>query len=344
MRRSPLARILSVVIALPAAVGALVLLSMGGTRMWRAFQMFDFSLTGLLPGLALQTAGIALLLAAVITAIWSSVGLLTLGILSLFGVVSVIIPAVALGVLRSGVLPLEAYEVVVSGILQLTFTVLVAAGTAAALARRAKRRTHGAVHALALIGSPVLILVGIALAIAGLRAFQVAIMQSFGTAVDPMAAVLHLLGVVMIIAGVILARWSPMSLLLPAALIGGLSIYVLLPMPLPEFLGANPYIYSFLLMAGGATAAVLIAASIMLAIVRGRALRGADSNDTATRVPHPYAQQQAQPYAGYDQLQHGHQQPYGQQAYGQPVGYDQQQPTSHEPQSTGDQPPTHRQL
>ena len=292
MRRSPLVHVVALVITLPVSVVALVLLTMGSYRVWQSFQRFDLSLGALVPGLALQAGGIALLIAVLLTGIWSSAGLLSIGVLSLFGVLSAVLPALALGLLRGSILPLQILDTLTSGILQVTFTVLFGAGLAARLARRAKRRTHGGMHALALIGSLVLIVGGIWLTVAGLESLRIALIQSLGANSSPVTAVLHLLGVVLIAVGVILARWSPLALLLPGLIVAGLSIFALAPGFLTGSIVSNPHSFVFLIMAGGATASVLIASSMMLTIVRRRAAyESGTTNATDAGVQNPYAQE-----------------------------------------------------
>ena len=328
MRRSPLTHVLAVLIALVASVCSLVLFGTGGTGVWQAFVRFDFGGMGL--PIALQVGGCLLLLVVILTGIRSSAGLLAVGFFSILGLLLTSIPHL-LGILVGDFrLPMQTYEIALSGLLSIGFGILGASGIAAAIARRTRSASQLGARVAVHVATPLLLLGGITAIIWGLNVFTLYFQNSFGGGTPVTAGLAQLVGLLMVAAGTVLAARAPMSLLLPAATIAVVTILLFIPGRMPWFLSRTPASISFLVLAGGATAFVLVCTAVMLAIIRRRALQGPQERSDVGAVPNPYAQHTQ--FASSSQTPNPH--PGTQQGW-------QSDPSSHHAQPDEHLPPTH---
>lgn len=293
MRRSTLpARLTTIVIAVIATPVGVTLLTMGGT-VW-LFAASRFPTAGMAdpselvgPSL-LQAAGILLLVGVVATGVWSSAGLIAAGVLALVPVAFGIAPGLLMEVYKA--LPGEGTRQVLDSVTYgaplFLLPALGAMGVALALLRRRRREAGAGLSVAGLLGSPVLLLVGAVTLAWGHGAGMLQALQQFDFTVDPLAVVAVIGGVVLIAAGILMARWSAFALLLPALFLLVLSALVAVPgsarwfyLPSsPELSRSGPAL--LLLGIGVAAALMYLAFTVTLLIVRRRtrALPGTEAD------------------------------------------------------------------
>lgn len=230
-RSSALARVLTVIVAVVLApVGAGLLA--GGGRVWMSsvFQYArELDLAELAGPTALQALGILLLVAVVVTGIWSSAGLIAVGVLSLAPIVFAMFPAALITSQRAVRLPLEWTDGIIYGVPLVLFPALGTMGVVLALARR-RPETKG--PGLGIVGgilAPVLLAFGAGLLAWGIGTGMLYAYQRFEMAVQPVAVASVLGGVILVVIGIAVTRWSSFALLLPALALLVVNALVLLP-------------------------------------------------------------------------------------------------------------------
>ncbi|WP_217178586.1 hypothetical protein [Streptomyces sp. AC495_CC817] len=232
------ARIIAIVFALIAAPAGAGMLSTGGREWSLAFSAFGpIDPTTLLGPVLLQILGGILLLAVVATGFWTSAGLLATGVLGLGALAGALLPAVVLPLYRSPV-PSPWVDGLVYGVPLVLFCAFGAMGLVLLLARRSPARPHPALQIVGLVATPVLLAGGALLIALGLARGPLVAFQQYRFDVAPDAVAALLAGVVLVLVGILLTRWSPFALLLPA-----LVLLVLTPMALTP---ASPLYDAFL--------------------------------------------------------------------------------------------------
>jgi len=292
-RSSMLARLVSIVIALVLTPTALILLSIGGTSVSRAFFSFGFErdLAPLIGPLLLQMLGVILVLAVIATGLWSSAGLIAIGILSVLPLAFAIFPGVLWTVY--GASPREWGDGLIYGIPLSVVPVLGAMGLVLALVRRDPRPTSGALGAIGLVASPVLLAGAAWLTAWGVAEGSLLAFQRFQFDLRPDAALAMLGGLVLAVAGIVVARWSPYALLLPgiALLVGSALLLFASDAAFPVLVqlprGVNMVVPTMLLYGGGAAVGLGFPAfTAVLLRVRARA-RTARTGQDAVAQPVP---------------------------------------------------------
>lgn len=275
-RSSAPARILTVIIAVvlaPLGVGLLA----GGGRVWM-YTVFQYArevdYTQLAGPTALQVLGILVLVAVVLTGIWSSAGLIAVGVLSLAPLIFAMFPASLIASQRAIRLPLEWTDGIIYGVPLLLFPVLGTMGVVLAIVRRRPEPKGPALGLLGGILSPVLLAFGAGLLAWGIGTGMLYAYQRFEMTVQPVAVGSVLGGVVLVVVGVGATRWSPFALVLPALVLLIVNALVLLPdvlfpaiFQLPrEISGTLPAILLF----GTGTAAAFLYLSYTFVLLRVR--------------------------------------------------------------------------
>lgn len=276
-RSSALARIITVVVAVVLAPLGTGLLA-GGGRVWM-YTVFQYArevdYTQLAGPTALQALGLVLLVAVVITGIWSSAGLIAVGVLSLAPVVFAMFPAALIAVQRAISLPLEWTDGIIYGVPLVLFPVLGTMGVVLALVRRRPEPRAAALGIVGIILSPVLLAVGAGLLSWGIGTGMLYAYQRFEMDVQPAAVAAVLGGVLFVVIGVAITRWSPFALLLPALALLIVNALVLLPDVLFPALFSLPREVSgtlpALLLFGTGTATALLYLSYTFVLLRVRA-------------------------------------------------------------------------
>ncbi|WP_435749070.1 hypothetical protein [Microbacterium sp. PMB16] len=281
-RSSTLARLITVIIAVvitPVAVG---LLASGGTKWLMTY--FEYGSSGdgfgplLMPTL-LQALGILLLVAVVLTGVWSSAGLLAVGALALVPLAFALFPALLLESYRvlGPVLPREWIDGLTYGIPLIFFPALGAMGIVLANVRRRPERPATVLSILGLVAAPILLVAGICLLAWGIARGQFTALQQFRFEFLPDAAAAVLVGTLLAIAGVFVTRWSTFALVLPAVALIVLSLLILVPDVIFSTLGGIPMIGRTLpqlviLGVGTAIALIYLVFTVVVLRVRARAL------------------------------------------------------------------------
>ena len=283
-RSTALARLITIVIAVIVSPIAVTLLTAGG-RYWQ-FGFFRYADEG--PDLGefvgpvlLQLLGILLLAAVVFTGIWSSAGLLATGALGAVPLALALVPALFVEVYR--VLPRGIGEPVGDalsfGVPLFLLPALGAMGIAVALLRRRPEAPGGVLPIVALIGTPVLLLAGAALAAWGHGAGTLRALVEFRFDVNPPAALALLGGLALVGAGIVLSRWAPLALLLPAVALMAASLLAVLPggpawFFLPAAQDLSRSVTNLVLLGTGTAAGVCyLVFSLVLLRVRARTRR-----------------------------------------------------------------------
>lgn len=299
-----IARLLTVVYALPATVLATALISYGGSswmqfisaRGYMAPDVLDV-LTGpfgmkILVGVG---GGILLLVSVALTGIASSAGLLSIGLLSLVSLALCAVPTVLLsvyGAIPTSLVPFEVKDGIVYGLPLLLHTVLGGLGLGLMLTRR-RPDPHVAVSVLGLLVVPIVLLAGVVLTWGGIGHGALTVARTADRHFSPLVAVLLVLAALLVWLGAAASRWSPYSLIIPALALLGATTVASLPEILPESwrLWSNPTgmaAITFLLLGGvTALAVILLVHTAVQAIVRRRArrLRGAGPVPPAASPP-----------------------------------------------------------
>lgn len=293
-RSSALARIITVIVAVVLAPLGTGLLA-GGGRVWMStvFQYArEVDYTQLAGPTALQALGILLLVVVVVTGIWSSAGLIAVGILALAPVIFAMFPAAFIAVQRAVRIPLEWTDGIVYGVPLVLFPVLGTMGVVLALVRRRPEPRGAAFGLVGGILSPVVLAFGAGLLSWGIGAGMLYAYQHFEMSVQPVAVAAVLGGVILVVVGVAVTRWSPFALLLPALALLVVNALVLLPdvlfpaiFRLPrEISGTVPA----LLLFGTGTAAAFLYLSYTFVLLRVRSR--AQQAPAASVAPPQYGQ------------------------------------------------------
>lgn len=283
-RSTPLARVITIVIAVILAPIATGILAAGGSQ-WRIvasqYGVAVFDLGRLGGPVLLQALGILLLAGVVVTGIWSSGGLIAAGILTLVPLACAVFPALLFDLYRLP-LPSAWIDGIAFGIPLFVFPALGAMGIVLALVRRRPARNSAGSAVVGLIASPVLLLAGAWVLAWGIQhSLSLAILR-FIMAPTPeglagTGAVLA--GVLLIGAGVVLTRWSTFALVLPAVVLLVASLLALQPGMLsllawPSSTEVWPAMLNQLLLGTGTAVAILyLVFTGALLVVRARAGR-----------------------------------------------------------------------
>lgn len=297
-----LPRILTALVGLVLAPLSLALLAVG-SRTWNQYVQTTFYRLDRVPdltepvamrGLGLILIGILLLVILALTGVWSSAGLLVTALYALPAVATAVAPALLETFWsRSPVPPTAVLDAIGFGLPIALLPVTAAMGGALALARR--RPAAPAITALlGMIAVPVMLLLGALALVWGYSSGVYRALVTFDFRLDPVAAVCTLLGVVLIVLGILVTRWSPYALVLPGLAVPAFSAVVLLPAPVPGIDGllasrAGATVWTFLSGGGGpAIGALFLVFTIVLAGVRLRARRAARQEEfAAPGAPRP---------------------------------------------------------
>lgn len=277
-----LARLITVVIAVivtPVAVG---LLSSGGTSWLMTYFQYGGARDGfgslMMPTL-LQALGILLLIAVVLTGIWSSAGLIAAGVMAVVPLLLALLPALLLESYRmlGPILPREWLDGLTYGIPLVLLPALGAMGIVLAIVRHRPQRTATGLSIIGLVAAPVLLAAGIWLLSWGIARGQFTALQQFRFDFLPDAAAAVLLGTLLSVAGVFATRWSTFALVLPAAVLLLLGLLVLVPDAVFMMVGRIPMVgrtlpQLLILGVGTAVALVYLAFTAVLLRVRKQAM------------------------------------------------------------------------
>ena len=264
MRRSSLiARLITSVIALVLTPIALILLSLGGqTLNLTLFAYgFDGDVTQLIGPLLLQALGLALLILVVLTGIWSSAGLIVVGAFSIFPLLVAIFPVTLSWLYR--IAPREWGDGLVYGVPLVVLAALGAMGLVLALARRDPRSKGTALGVIGIIAAPLLLAAGAWAITWGIAEGALFALQRFQFDLRPGAALAVFAGTLLVLAGIVVTRWSPFALILPALVLLVASTllvaapYTVFPMLFQLPRGLTTVVPSLLLYGGGAAAGLL---------------------------------------------------------------------------------------
>lgn len=314
MHRSTLtARLITSVIALVLTPIALILLSVGGQTMILTFFAYasDGDLASLIGPLLLQILGLALLILVVLTGVWSSAGLIVIGVVSIVPLIVAVFP-VTLPWLY-GIAPREWVEGFVYGLPLVVLAALGAMGLVLTLVRRDPRPKGAALGVIGLIATP-LLLAGGAWAITwGIAEGTLFALQRFEFDVRPAPALAIVVGTLLVIAGITVTRWSRFALVLPALVLVVGSILLVVArdavmsalFELPR--GMNTVVPSLLLYGGGAAAGLiyLTFTAVLLRVVAHARSAGAPGAPGAPGATTPDTTVHAQyPHAQYPQAQY----------------------------------------
>jgi hypothetical protein len=279
MRRSSVpARLITIVIALVLAPIGVGLLSTGGRAWMLSFFRYartDIDLGQIGGPILLQVSGILLLILVVLTGIWSSAGLLSVGALALIPFIFAVFPAALMGVQRAVRLPLEVIDTIIYGVPLLLFAVLGTMGLVIALVRRRPEPKGTALGVVGIILAPILLAGGAWLLAWGLGRGTLTAFQRFDFDLQPDAAAAVVVGIALVVAGVGVTRWSPFALVLPAVALVVLSILIVLPGDLMSVFFRLPRELSTmlpsLLLLGAGTASALLYLAFTAVLLRVRA-------------------------------------------------------------------------
>lgn len=314
MRRSSLtARLITIVIALALTPVALILLSLGGQTVTLTFFAygFDGDFAPLVGPLLLQTLGLVLLVLVVLTGIWSSAGLIAMGLLSVVPLIVAVFPVTLSWLIR--IAPREWGDGLIYGVPLVVLAILGTMGLVLALVRRDSRPKGAALSVIGIIAAPVLLAGGAWAIVWGIGDGVLFALQRFQFDIRPGASLAVFAGTLLVVAGIAVTRWSPFALILPAVVLLVASIMLLaapdavFPMLLQLPRGMNTVVPTVLLYGGGAAAGVLyLAFTAVLLRVRahsrlasGGSAGTGDSSSSAAQypaAPHGYAQNPNAPY------------------------------------------------
>lgn len=320
MRRSTMpARLITILIAVVVTPFAVGLIATGG-RTWvftyAQYAMAEVDTVLFVMPLLLQAVGILLLLLVVLTGIWSSAGLIAVGVLALFPLACALFPALVLETFRlgPGLLPREWVEGLAYGLPLILLPVLGAMGVVLAIVRRRPARPGPGPATVGAIVAPVLLLTGALLASWGIGHGRLMTYQQEGGGLLPEAAVGVLIGTLLIVAGILATRWSAFALLLPALATLVASVLVFVPTVFLRLFSALPMegtqTLLTLVLLGGGTAAALIYVTFTFVLVRVRQAASPagvaehmpptayPAPSAAAPQPYPFSQPQPHPGAG----------------------------------------------
>lgn len=291
-RSSSSARLITILIAVVLTPVALGLLATGGTPWLMA--VFRYASPGpdlgVLAGpMLLQVLAIAMLVVVVLTGIWSSAGLIAVGILSIVPVLIALAPGLLVPVYRLP-LPREWIDGLSYGIPLLIMPTLGMMGVVLAAVRRRPEPRGIGLGIAGYVLAPLLLAGGAWLVLWGVGRGMRLALQQFRFDFVPEAFVAVIGGLLLVLAGIAATRWSPFALLLPATVLivltavavfpsASSSLFVALPR---ELLASLPTV---LLIGGGMAAAIVfVTFTVTLARVRSRA-RLAETDMPASDYP-----------------------------------------------------------
>ncbi|MBT2495383.1 hypothetical protein J7E45_07170 [Microbacterium sp. ISL-59] len=274
------ARLITVIIAVVVAPFGAGLIATGGSSWVFAYGQYaleDVDLGRFAMSFLLQAVGILLLLLVAMTGIWSSAGLIAVGVLALVPLVISLFPALLLEAYRlgAGILPVEWLDGLAYGLPLILLPVLGTMGLVLAMVRRRPEATGAGLAIGGLIVAPVLLLAGVLLLSWGLGRTSIVALQQYRFDFVPEAAAAVLIGTLAIIAGVFVTRWSRFALVLPALALLVVSALVFAPRVLLPALsllpmeGSRPL--SRLILVGGGTAAAILYLGFTAVLTRVRA-------------------------------------------------------------------------
>ncbi|GAA1234905.1 hypothetical protein GCM10009588_10500 [Microbacterium phyllosphaerae] len=311
------ARLITIVIALVLTPIALILLSLGGQTVTLTFFAygFDGDFAPLVGPLLLQTLGLVLLVLVVLTGIWSSAGLIAVGLLSVAPLIVAVFPVTLSWLIR--IAPREWGDGLIYGVPLVVLTALGTMGLVLALVRRDPRPKGAALSVIGIIAASVLLAGGAWAIVWGIGDGVLFALQRFQFDIRPGASLAVFAGILLVVAGIAVTRWSPFALTLPAVVLLAASIMlvaapdVVFPMLLQLPRGMNTVLPTLLLYGGGAAAGVLyLAFTAVLLRVRahsrlasGGSASTGDTSSSAAQYPaaqYPAAQYPAAPH-GYAQ-------------------------------------------
>lgn len=289
MRTSTMtARVITAIIALVMTPIALGLIATGGVQWMHLYiRLATQTLTPqLLISLGALGAGLVLLVAVVLTGLWSSAGLITAGILSIFPLVTAIFPGLTSGLHSTfhRVLPREWLDGLSFGLPLVILPALGGLGIALMQMRRHPRHAPIWARVVGLVGIPIALLAGGWATQYGLAvSYRELLFNADSATVTPIGALAVLVGTAIVVAAAIAVRWSPYALFLPAAALLMLSMMATAPgstMWMRQALGGEVWrtLQTLLMVGGGvAVALIFITFTIVAASVRRRSMRTLDA-------------------------------------------------------------------
>lgn len=264
MHRSTLtARLITSVIALVLTPIALILLSVGGQTMVLTFFAYGGvgDVTSLIGPLLLQILGLALLILVVLTGIWSSAGLIAIGIFTIVPLIVGVFP-VTLSWLY-GIAPQQWVDGLVYGVPLVVLAALGAMGLVLTLVRRDPRPKGAALGVIGLVVTPLLLAAGAWAITWGIAEGTLSALQRFQFDVRLGPAFAVVIGTLLVIAGITVTRWSRFALVLPALVlvVGSILLVVARDAVMPALFqlprGMSTLAPSLLLYGGGAAAGLI---------------------------------------------------------------------------------------
>ncbi|MDF2561582.1 MAG: hypothetical protein K0R99_3028 [Microbacterium sp.] len=291
------AQLITVIIAVVVAPFGAGLIATGGSSWvfaYGQYAMAEFDLDRLGGPILLQAVGILLLLLVTMTGIWSSAGLIAVGVLAIVPLVISLFPVLLLETYRlaAGILPVEWLDGLAYGLPLILLLLLGTMGLVLAMVRRRPEATGAALSVGGLVVAPVLLLAGVLLLSWGLDRTRNVALQQYRFDFVPEAAAGILIGTLAIIAGVFVTRWSRFALVLPALALLVVSALVFAPRVFLSALsvlpmeGSRPL--SRLILVGGGTAAAILYLGFTAVLTRVRA-QAAMTRSVVTPYP-PSAQ------------------------------------------------------
>ncbi|MEX0160071.1 MULTISPECIES: hypothetical protein [unclassified Microbacterium] len=314
MHRSTLtARLITSVISLVLTPIALILLSVGGQTMILTFFAYagDGDLASLTGPVLLQILGLALLILVVLTGVWSSAGLIAIGIFSIVPLIVAVFPVTLSWIY--GIAPREWVDGFVYGLPLVVLAALGAMGLVLALVRRDPRPKGAALGVVGLIVAPLLLAAGAWSITWGIAEGTLFALQRFEFDVRPGPGFAVVAGALLVIAGITVTRWSRFALVVPALvlLVGSILLVVARDAVMPALFelprGMNTVAPSLLLYGGGAAAGLiyLTFTAVLLRVVAHARSAGAPGAPGAPGATTPDTTVHAQyPHAQYPQAQY----------------------------------------
>jgi hypothetical protein len=295
-RSSTSARLITVIIAVVVAPFGAGLIATGGSSWVFAYGQYalaDFDLGRFAMPILLQAVGILLLLLVAMSGIWSSAGLIAVGVLAIVPLVISLFPALLLEAYRlgAGALPVEWLDGLAYGLPLILLPVLGTMGLVLAMVRRRPDAPGVGLSVGGLVVAPVLLLAGVLLLSWGVGRTRIVALQQYRFDFVPEAAAAILIGTLAIIAGVFVTRWSRFALVLPALALLLVSALVFAPRVLFPALsvlpmeGSRPL--STLILVGGGTAAAILYLGFTAVLARVRAQAATTPAVVAPTAPYP---------------------------------------------------------
>lgn len=309
MRRSSLtARLITIVIALVLTPIALILLSIGGQTVTLTFFAYGFEgeFAPLVGPLLLQALGLVLLILVVLTGIWSSAGLIAIGMFSIAPLIVAVFPVTLSWLIR--IAPRDWGDGLIYGVPLLVLAALGTMGLVLALVRRDPRPRGAALSVIGIIAAPLLLAGGAWAVVWGIGDGVLFALQRFQFDIRPGASLAVFAGTLLVVAGIAVTRWSPFALILPAFVLLATSILLVaapdsvFPMLFELPRGMNTVVPTLLLYGGGAAAGLLYLAftAVLLRVRAHSRLLGGGSagagHSSSSPAQYPPAQYPAAQY------------------------------------------------